>query len=116
MKKTWKERGLSFLLALVMITGNFPGTVAAEEPNTETEVTAAEITVQSDVADGKEEPTGLPTSDVLYFELEKGDWVCIRPSGTEPKIKLYCNANAASKEETVAASEALAVAASALMA
>ena len=67
-------------------------------------------------ADGKEEPTGLPTSDVLYFELEKGDWVCIRPSGTEPKIKLYCNANAASKEEAVAASEALAVAASALMA
>jgi len=45
------------------------------------------------VADGKEEPTGLPESDVLYFELEKGCWVCLRPSGTEPKIKLYVNSN-----------------------
>ncbi len=42
---------------------------------------------------GKEEPTGLPKSDVLYFELEKGNWVCVRPSGTEPKIKLYINTN-----------------------
>ena len=42
---------------------------------------------------GKSEPTGLPASDVLYFELEKGCWVCVRPSGTEPKIKLYVNTN-----------------------
>ena len=54
-------------------------------------------------ADGKQEPTGLPTSDVLYFELEKGCWVCVRPSGTEPKIKLYVNTNAPEK----AAAEAL---------
>ena len=39
-------------------------------------------------------PAGLPKSDVLYFELEGGNWVCIRPSGTEPKIKLYVNTNA----------------------
>lgn len=32
-----------------------------------------------------------PTSDVLYYELEGGNWLCIRPSGTEPKIKLYVN-------------------------
>ena len=38
---------------------------------------------------GKEEPTGLPVSDVLYFELEGGCWVCVRPSGTEPKCKFY---------------------------
>jgi phosphoglucomutase len=67
-------------------------------------------------ADGKEEPTGLPTSDVLYFELEKGCWVCIRPSGTEPKIKLYCNANAPERVYAVAVSEALAYAAKELMA
>ena len=30
-----------------------------------------------------------PVSDVLYFELEKGCWVCVRPSGTEPKLKAY---------------------------
>ncbi len=39
-------------------------------------------------ADGKEEALRLPKSDVLYFELE-GGWCCVRPSGTEPKIKFY---------------------------
>lgn len=48
---------------------------------------------------GVTEPTGLPASDVLYFELEQGNWVCIRPSGTEPKIKLYVNTNASDKQE-----------------
>ena len=33
--------------------------------------------------------TGLPKSNVLYYELEENSWCCIRPSGTEPKIKLY---------------------------
>jgi len=33
--------------------------------------------------------TGLPKSNVLYFELEADNWCCVRPSGTEPKIKLY---------------------------
>ena len=45
------------------------------------------------VCGGVCEPTGLPASDVLYFELEGGNWVCVRPSGTEPKIKLYVNSN-----------------------
>lgn len=34
-------------------------------------------------------PSGLPTSNVLYFTLEDESWLCIRPSGTEPKVKLY---------------------------
>ena len=51
-------------------------------------------------AEGNVTPAGLPKSDVLYFELENGNWVCIRPSGTEPKIKLYVNTNA--KEEAEA--------------
>lgn len=46
---------------------------------------------------GESQEMGLPKSDVLYFELEDKNWVAIRPSGTEPKIKLYINAN--SKEE-----------------
>ena len=33
--------------------------------------------------------TGLPQSNVLYYELEDNSWCCIRPSGTEPKIKIY---------------------------
>ena len=35
------------------------------------------------------ENTGLPKSNVLYFALEEDSWCCVRPSGTEPKIKLY---------------------------
>ena len=40
-------------------------------------------------ADGKVESTGLPKSDVLYYGLENGDVAVVRPSGTEPKIKIY---------------------------
>ena len=38
---------------------------------------------------GEESTTGLPKSNVLYYELENDAWCCVRPSGTEPKIKLY---------------------------
>lgn len=40
-------------------------------------------------ADGTTERMTLPSSDVLYFEMEDGSWFCVRPSGTEPKIKIY---------------------------
>ncbi len=40
-------------------------------------------------ASGAETALDFPHSNVLYFELEGGNWVCVRPSGTEPKIKLY---------------------------
>ena len=65
---------------------------------------------------GREEPTGLPVSDVLYFELEKGCWVCVRPSGTEPKIKLYVNSNAKSRAEAEEMNAALCDASKAMMA
>lgn len=42
-----------------------------------------------DVETGAVEKTGLPVSDVLYFELEDDAWWCVRPSGTEPKMKYY---------------------------
>lgn len=38
---------------------------------------------------GEETPTGLPSSNVLYFDLTNDSWCCARPSGTEPKIKFY---------------------------
>ena len=37
----------------------------------------------------EKQSTGLPKSNVLYFDLDKNAWVCVRPSGTEPKIKFY---------------------------
>ena len=42
-----------------------------------------------DMATGSVTPTGLPSSNVLYYDLEGDAWVCVRPSGTEPKVKFY---------------------------
>ncbi len=42
-----------------------------------------------DFVTGETRPTGLPKSNVLYYELEDDAWVCVRPSGTEPKVKFY---------------------------
>ena len=41
------------------------------------------------MSDGSKHPTGLPKSNVLYYEFEDNAWCCVRPSGTEPKIKFY---------------------------
>jgi phosphoglucomutase len=38
---------------------------------------------------GEVTKTGLPSSNVLYYELSDNAWCCVRPSGTEPKIKFY---------------------------
>ena len=48
----------------------------------------------------KPETTGLPKSNVLYFELPDA-WVCVRPSGTEPKIKYYVGVNAEKEEDAL---------------
>ena len=42
-----------------------------------------------DMVTGNVTPIGLPKSNVVYYELEGGAWLCVRPSGTEPKIKFY---------------------------
>lgn len=50
-------------------------------------------------ADGEESATGLPESNVIYFELSNSAWCCVRPSGTEPKIKYYCGVKGSSLED-----------------
>ena len=52
-----------------------------------------------DMATGEEGKTGLPKSNVLYFELPDDAWCCARPSGTEPKIKFYMGVKGASLED-----------------
>ena len=50
------------------------------------------------MATGEESKSGLPKSNVLYYELENDAWCCVRPSGTEPKIKLYIGVKGISDE------------------
>lgn len=52
-----------------------------------------------DMATGEVTPTGLPASNVLYYELPDNAWVCVRPSGTEPKVKFYYGVKGTSLED-----------------
>ena len=52
-----------------------------------------------DIKTGKEKETNLPISNVLYYDLEDAAWCCIRPSGTEPKVKFYMGVKGSSLED-----------------
>ena len=52
-----------------------------------------------DFVTNETKPTGLPKSNVLYYELEDDAWVCVRPSGTEPKVKFYIGVKGTSMED-----------------
>lgn len=52
-----------------------------------------------DMKTGAVKPTGLPKSNVLYFDLSNNSWCCARPSGTEPKIKFYMGVKGNSLED-----------------
>lgn len=56
--------------------------------------------IVKDCVTGVQTVTGLPRSNVIYFELENEAWCCIRPSGTEPKIKFYIGVKGTSDAET----------------
>lgn len=58
-----------------------------------------ENNIKKDIQTGKVAETGLPKSNVLYYELENDSWCCIRPSGTEPKIKVYFGIKGTSNED-----------------
>ena len=60
-----------------------------------------------DLATGEVTPTGLPKSNVLYYELNDDAWVCVRPSGTEPKVKFYYGIKGTSLEDADSKSEEL---------
>jgi len=52
-----------------------------------------------DMATGEVKPTGLPSSNVLYYDLNDDAWLCVRPSGTEPKVKFYYGVKGTSLED-----------------
>lgn len=60
-----------------------------------------------DIKTGAEKPAGLPASNVLYYELTDDAWLCVRPSGTEPKVKFYYGIKGSSLEDANAKSAAL---------
>lgn len=62
---------------------------------------------RKNMADGTKKETGLPKSNVLYFQLEQGAWCCVRPSGTEPKIKFYIGVRGESLEGASTSLQAL---------
>ncbi len=57
--------------------------------------------IVKDMITGNITQTGLPKSNVLYYELEDNAWCCIRPSGTEPKIKLYMGVKGKTEEDAI---------------
>ena len=59
-----------------------------------------------DIATGEERPSGLPSSNVLYYDLTDDAWLCVRPSGTEPKVKFYYGVKGISLEDADAKSAA----------
>ena len=61
-----------------------------------------------DMATGEVTPTGLPASNVIYYDLSDNAWLCARPSGTEPKIKFYYGVVGESLEDADAKSAAMA--------
>ncbi|MBP5410470.1 MAG: phospho-sugar mutase [Lachnospiraceae bacterium] len=64
-----------------------------------TEFRDYEKNVVKDIATGETRPTGLRRSNVLYFDLTDNAWACVRPSGTEPKIKFYMGVKGTSFED-----------------
>lgn len=60
-----------------------------------------------DLITGEVKPTGLPSSNVLYYDLSDNAWLCVRPSGTEPKVKFYYGIVGTSLEDANAKSATL---------
>ena len=88
--KSIEMKGIEGLAQIKTVMGNFRASSPSEIAGykvLKTRDYEADVTV--DLATGEKGTTGLPKSNVLYYELEDGAWVCIRPSGTEPKIKFY---------------------------
>jgi phosphoglucomutase len=65
------------------------------------------LDTRQDLKTGEITKTGLPNSNVLYYELENNSYLCVRPSGTEPKIKLYFGVKGTSLEDADARSKKL---------
>lgn len=71
--------------------------------------------IQKNIETGEITNVNMPKSNVLYYELEENSWCCVRPSGTEPKIKLYIGVKGVSEEDATRKLEELKEATSKMM-
>ena len=55
--------------------------------------------IKTNVATGEQSQIGSPTTNCIYYELENGSFICVRPSGTEPKLKIYYSVKANTKAD-----------------
>ncbi len=78
------------------IRGNVPDAVGARKVRVFRDYAAGTM---KNLKDGSVTRTGLPKSDVLYFEFDQDAWCCVRPSGTEPKIKFYVGVRGADEAD-----------------
>lgn len=117
----FKETGLSVTLPGKDGVKKMQAIMASLRQNPPSELAGMQITAVRDflrgvrICNGQEEKIDFPASNVLYFELTGGNWVCVRPSGTEPKIKLYIATKAADQATADAQNAALATAAKAML-
>lgn len=79
------------------IRNNPPAMVGGLKVNSFRDYLKSEVT---NIETGEKITTGLPVSNVLYFDLENDSWCCVRPSGTEPKIKYYMGVKGSSLEDS----------------
>ena len=118
----FKETGLSVVLPGKDGVEKMQAIMAGLRQTPPAELAGLRVTAVRDFLRGvrtegeKEEPLDFPKSNVLYFELEGGNWVCIRPSGTEPKIKLYIATRAQDQAAADERNAALSVAAKEMLA
>ena len=70
---------------------------------------------KTDLATGEVTPIGSPKTNCVYYELKTGSFVCVRPSGTEPKLKIYYSVKANNKDDAQAALTKLQAAMDALL-
>ena len=100
MCKKLGKKVLPIIMATMLVASM--GAVGASAVETATE----ESTVVAQ-ATGEVTTTGLPESNVIYYELENNAWCCVRPSGTEPKIKYYFGVKGDSLEDAAEKLETL---------
>lgn len=71
--------------------------------------------IRTDVATGKQTEIGSPLTNCVYYELENGSFICVRPSGTEPKLKIYFSVKSRNRADAECALEKMQTAVKAIV-